>query len=361
MTLADFFASPLQNAYDWVVRTTSGTSEQGPIVSVMNLSSGSEERQGWYFDAERTIICMGAFNSRVLSALSLDKYGNPYTCAILAVDYRDLAPELTGIISDFAPERIIGFPSFLARLIPYISPEVGSGVQKLCLGGEMITPVLAKLFASSFPNASYCLLYAAGEIGSISETTCTYLPLNYYHPLRGVTIEILDPDETGAGDLLVSKVLHGGISIEKYRIGDMARIHKNSCPCGYNLAFESLGRKGHDYIKLVGALLLRAEFDRVAIGMKTLFEDYRVEASQVLDQRTVKGKIHIQVFRIGLPGTEAFTTEIADRFSRELFLTPSQTLSDLVAADVFLPLSVEFTNVPFEQKHKDVKLFLKIA
>jgi phenylacetate-coenzyme A ligase PaaK-like adenylate-forming protein len=350
--LEELIVNSPREPWRYGVRVSSGTTGK-PLISVMEYG---EAQYSKYDGSSAVMVCFGPLNIRLAHALHVAKSTSAEPQRIMFVDGDDLSTELAHCIADFTPDTIAGFPVFVARVAEYFDSKSASGVKELKFAGERVTPALAELFARQFPNARIQVNYIANEIGSIATSGCPHLSLNQYHPNRGVTVEILNADETGEGDIVVSKQLNSKTRVEKYALGDTGRFIPGPCACGAEVTFEHLGRKGYDYIKLVGATIRREEFDRVAALLVNYVDDYRAEVGEKLVGGKLKGDIVLRIFSRKGPGTPALAEEIALEFSRAVFLTPTQTLADLVAKGLFLPLVVEFSPVPFPQKNKEIKL-----
>ena len=130
---------------------------------------------------------------------------------------------------------------------------------------------------------------------------------------------------------------------------------KVSCACGAAVTLEHLGRTGYDFVKVAGATLVREEFDRVALKLRA-FDDYRAQISTELQGQSIAGKIVLRIYRSDGAGTEKLAQEIGELFSKELFVTQSQSLQDIVSKKLFLPLSVKWGQEPFPLKNKEIKL-----
>jgi phenylacetate-coenzyme A ligase PaaK-like adenylate-forming protein len=357
-TLRDVIGSPPapEEAMNYAVRLSSGTTG-GSLLVGMHRTSALTYRvpltKRWYAESDRTLYCFGPVSLRLFSILDAQKFGKD--ALYLPIDVADLTEGITPLLADFAPDKILGIPSYVIHAAPYMDTKTRSNVRAINVYGELLTKTLQDMIANFFPNAKMRSLYAISEVGAISTVSCDYQEPNRYHPRPGVTVEIHDPDTEGVGDLLVSMRLNQIIPVQRYRTGDMAKMHEAPCPCGEKNTFEILGRRGYDYIKLVGVTLRQEECERVA-KLLHAFDDYRLEASNVAEGPRLKGKIILRIFRKDGVGTKDLAHEIGERFSRELYLTPTRTLADLVAEGICAPLSVEFVEEPFPQKHKDIKL-----
>ncbi len=351
--LLKLIATPPEDAFNYGIRTTSGTTKQAPLVMVAKYNEAYFNR---FSEGRRIVTCLGSLNVRLVNLLHARHQIGEGAPRIMLVDARDMVPGLAACVEDFAPDFISGFPSFIERLAEHITPITGRGVKKILLSGERATSLFMAMTGTVFSNVRVHAFYSASEFGLIG-TSCPHLPVNHYHPSEGITVEIVDADETGSGDFVVSNhASNDTTTIERYHIGDTGRVYSLQCPCGTTVAFEHLGRKGHDYIRTAGALLRREEFERVMLLFAHTIDDYRVEAQEVSVSGTLLGKITVRVFRRSGPFDPAAAGEIAREISEQLFLTPTRTLSDLVAEGLFIPLVVEFSDTPFRSGHKNVRL-----
>ena len=311
--LADLLLAPKSEAKLCGLRMTSGTSGREPLL----LAWGSGVNIHTFpAGAERTVICQGALGMRLGSLLFL-RYG---------------------------------FTSFILKMIDFIDDKTRRAISSLRFTGEGLSKQAEKIMNNLFPKAEIEMLYSSGETGQISKPSCNYLPFNHYHPHDGVTVEIDNPDESGVGDILVSKNFGGDVSIERYRIEDLGRMHNIECECGEKITFEVVGKSGNDYLKLGGAILRREEFDRVAQMCDGLMDDYFALADSVTSEGKIKGRITLTVYKKSGQCDDVALSEIKKRFSEELFLTAEKTLNEMVDGGYLMPLVVEFGGAEREKK-----------
>lgn len=344
-TLRDLSKQPPEaaEARRLTVRMTSGTTGRAPVVIANEHFAGDSRGFG---RSRALMIAIGGNNTRLANALLVAEQARE-PIRIMALDDADLAGGFETLVREFAPDAIRGFTSFVRRAAAFLG-EARRGVSLLKLSGEKWTRAIDGEFRSLFPEAQIDVLYITNEIGVIATRDCAALAFGHYHAAPGVLIEIDGADESGLGELLASKRFFRSFSVSRYRVGDLARIDPGACTCG-EASFELVGRKGSDYIKLVGAILLREEFDRVAQLCGDLFDDYRAEAWQ---ERGI-GHVALTVYA---PRSTPDIDIIRERFSRALFLTPTRTLEGLCAQGIFAPLEVSVSEQPFPAKNKEVKL-----
>ena len=358
-TLDAVIAHPPKDARSVLIRVTSGTSGNPPLVLATGYAPEAPADMAGSEGLGRVVSCMGSLFARLANALIVSRVPARNVMQVLPLDPQDLTPELPKIFREYQPEIIYGFCSYIARVARYMTPDAAKNVRSLMFSGEGVNDVFDRLFSEQFPNAARTEFYMANDAGGyIGKRMCRYLPRNHFHPPPGVVVAI-DAPEDGIGDILVSKSIFRSLRVDRYRIGDIGRLIEQPCPCGEKVTLELFGRKGIDYIKLAGAILRREEFDRVVALFPDVVDDYRVEARQVVEGGRPKGQVILRIYhRKGSLGRDALR-EFCEKFARELFLTPTKTLADLSEEGIFKPLQVELSEHPFAEGHKDVKLVLR--
>ena len=333
------------NAKEWAFRVSSGTTGV-PRVKLTRYEAGATKR----FDGTRkALVCMGADSARLRNALIMDNLKYPDSPHILAVAASDLNDSFSVVINEFQPDSLFGFPSLISRVASYVSKETGASVTRLVLYGERVGASMEAFFRERFPRAALSMTYNAGELGPVSRPSCGFLPLNQYHPRDGVTITI--DQEGGEGMIRVSKNISPTIRVESIETGDIGRLVDIQCPCGRSVAFEIVGRDNVDYVKVAGAILTVDESDRVMRLLPSI-EDYHIDASLEVVEGALLGKLRLSIF----PPHKHDEETIREQVSKELRLTPTRTLSDLVRDGIFKPLEIRWQEQPFPASVKRKKL-----
>lgn len=332
------------------IRMTSGTSGRAPIVLATDHKEGNVLG---FRNAKTVVIAQGGNNARVGNTLFTWTNAQEPT-RVLAVDESDFVPELGFLLQDLEPDALRGFPSFMRRAGEYLGDKKKS-VQAMIITGEKWTPALREDFARTFPNARCKVVYAIVEVGVVATCDCPFLLPDHYHPVDDAIVEIGDPDESGIGDVLITRSFFRVFAPQRYQVGDMGRAASEPCTCG-RYTFELLGRRGSDFLKVAGAVIFREELDRVAALCKDLFDDFRVEIARRMEDGIERGHIDLSVFRRDGKWSSDIESEIARRFASELFLTRTRTLENLIAEGYFDPLTITRREEPFPFKSKAVKL-----
>lgn len=331
----------------FVIRSTSGTTA-APIVLIQRIAEKDAKRFEGY---STLLLCFGPRPIRLFQVYTASRHRDKKIQRVLCLDEKDMRPDLDALLADFAPEYVQGVTSFVARLFELaevIHPK------KIILAGERVTATLENLLKAKAPEAKLSMRYTTSETGGMGHS-CDFVPPNHYHPLLGVSFEIQDPDETGAGDVLITKK-HGVRNFDRYAAGDRGRLKHSTCECGATVTLELLGRIGYDYIKIAGALVRQEEFDRVLSKYKNLMDDYRIEVSEHSVDGSLKGAVVVRAYRAAGTITPALMEETARSIERSVYVTPSRTLADLIMVGHFEPLTLIYSDEPLRRGHKNIRL-----
>lgn len=338
-----------KNSYRYMVRTTSGTTRSEPLLVVQQFQQRSYERAN---DMRRVIVAAGAWHARLANVVFSVHSRLPVQA--LTVDIADLAPPAINAINSFGADSVMGFTSFVARVLCALSDEACSRIRRMYLVGEKVSVAHLAVFKRRVPRAILDGSYMSAEFGMIG-VRCSDLSLSVYHPAEGVAIECLNPDETGRGSALVSRMI-GPIAVKDYFVGDEIRFLPTTCGCGETVTFEVSGRLGFDRLKVAGGEVTLDNLDRVAHAAGLSLDDYRMEVANEADPRIgVRGVLHLQV-RSGV--SPMSQDEIADFFERRLMVT-SRTLRALVESGDFKPLIVSFAEKIYNDERKSLRLVQK--
>ncbi len=333
---------PRNSVWEYCIRVTSGTSGNSPLISIPTHTVPDDFAQWWQSDT-RMLVVQGTMNTRLSNALACRKDPREDVPHVLLIDTHDLENNVSALLSDFAPEVLVGIPGVLLRTLPSITSETAAKVQRLHLTGELLSQAARIDLHARFPSARIARAYLTTELGILSAYPCEYTTTNSYHPRRGVLVEIDAPDTDGIGSVLVSTELRAGYPVQRYRIGDTGRLC-GPCACGATDTFELLGRTGMEYAKVAGAIIRRDECERVATTHLPAGTDYRFEAGT--EASSGRGWMTLHVVRahdLSSPERETIATLIAE----DLFLTPSRTLAHLVRDNLFLPFTIIWHKDPF--------------
>lgn len=240
-------------------------------------------------------------------------------------------------VLDFKPDIIVSPPSFLLRQSLCWADEERSRITSIIIAGELADEHSICEIKKRFTNAGVVSTYSSMETG-IMGLSCPRCRVNEFHPYVGVSFSIFNSDNEGVGDLLVSKDNPGAVLLTDYLIGDVAKITNTH----NDTTIQLFGRRGYDYIKLSGVLLLREEFDRVSRELGDYFIDYKAEVSSMLTDGV---RQHCLTLYVVLNQVTKKTQNIdidflALEFAKKLYVTPSSSLEDAISKKIFTPLKV---------------------
>lgn len=334
--------------YRIIFRTTSGTTRAAEPLLVAQQIQDEAFRRGEGMN--RILIALGRRHTLLANIIFSVHRAEP--AQAMVIDVTDLEPAHLEAMHSFGADGILGFPSFVVRMLSTFSEEARGRIRHLFLTGERVSPLHLEVFAKLIPQATMTTGYIVTEFGAIGYR-CSYLDLNSYHPVEGVRVRCLNPDETGRGVALVSRVIAGAIPVTDYNTGDEIRIVSAPCLCGAQESFQFLGRLGFDHVSVAGGLISVDELDRIAMLLGLRLDEYVLEAGVVPHEtKGVQGALHLKIREQALD----LAAEDIVRFVHEQFRVTSRTLGDLVAAGDFAPLRVSFVPSPHEPGRKSLRL-----
>lgn len=151
-------------------------------------------------------------------------------------------PILVEKINKINPIGIIGLAGGVALLANKLkgNKDLKCNIQAVFTNSESITPLMRKQIRETFgvePRSDY----AATE-GCIAQE-CEYGGLHV--SMEECLVEIINEDENGVGDLVLTMLHSKDMPLIRYKIGDRGRWRKEKCKCGRNLEMidEVVGRE----------------------------------------------------------------------------------------------------------------------
>lgn len=343
-------------AKQYGIRITSGTSGGAPLVRITRYYKRVPPR---FKGMCKPVVLVGSQSNQLTNLLFFIQREDTFENAtILFLEYKDLNVYLPGLLRDFNADNFLGLPSFLCRALAFInSKKILSRIKRTVFTGELYTNEISRILKEKLPLSEVSNQYACAEIGGIGNR-CLYQPINFYHlTSKNIKIDLININDEGIGELVVSKQVSRSLKVNDYLIGDSARFINTTCPCGKTKTFEIIGRSGYDYIKLIGTQLHRAEFERIASKLELYIKDFRVIVTMKKVNGCLMGSILLRVLPKKLLLQEANPEDlIKSEFEKQLFVTANQTLGEVIKKGIILPLRVELVNTSFPVKNKEVKL-----
>lgn len=338
----------IKNEYiRFLFQTTSGTSKlTKPVLYIKTvdyLTEGEEHDKG-----KRTIFFLHPYHIALRDTLAHIRRSKREKNSVqsLVVNPFKANKQMLVALEEFRADSILTFPAAMGYIVS-VAPGIArsfSLLKKIWLVGDFLTPKQALVLSSQFKNVYVDVDYVTVDVDSIG-VCCKFLQkkygMNAYHPNPDRIIELINRDENGVGEVVVTKTRPLELAFIRFKIGDIARAEKQVCPCGNTWIFFMEGRKDMDYIRGLGVLVTRAEIERVLKPFQTIIEEWRGEVREVTYKKMLLGELTILIKPKNKNGVKKEQVSmIKDGVSMHLFLTPKKTLSKLVTEEKFMPLKI---------------------
>ena len=352
------------NIYNFILGVTSGTSGvTGPVLLLRRTLQ--QENLG---DGNRVLCCFESFTrslNETISGLGEDRRSRAQKRQVLTFSPYSLRLGMEKALADFSGDAACANPAGFVNVINFLSgsPEILSSLKKIKLSGDFIGEAHLNIIRRLYPEVDIISHYGMAEVSSVSKVPfCYHLRerrgLNAYHPIsREALVELVDLDENGYGEVVITKLAPLETATLRYRTGDIAQVLKEPCLCGSEFTLFLIGRKDFDFIKCAGALVVRQELERVLDKFRGEVADWGAEVRELQKDSGLTGELTLRV-----KPTPAFLSRglahesfLAKAISAELFLTPTDTLAELAAAGKFEPLKVKLT-AEFPPEKKPIRI-----
>lgn len=336
-----------QDALRFLLQSTSGTSRQtGPVLFLKNvdcLIDGENHDKG-----KRIMIlyqgrAISLRDTLVLARLGKEKRRDLQS---LVVNPFKFDPRMTEAIEEFQADTVVTFPSSIAYLTTTF-PKTYTMLKNIThafFAGDFLSSKQQVQVKSRISKAHLDLDYIMTEVDSIG-LCCTFLESQYgsnaYHPFKNRIVELIDVDDHGRGEVVVTKMDPFELSLIRYRTGDVARAIEKRCKCGNQWTMFLDGRKNMDYIKHLGVLITRAEIEKVLKKFENEVEEWRGEVREVESRGLLLAELTLLIKPIHRMWRSKIDSHLKASMEDALFLTPKKTLGSLVKEKKFMPLKVK--------------------
>jgi phenylacetate-CoA ligase len=233
------------------------------------------------------------------------------------------------------------------------------------LSGEFCTHQRTKLIENIFPNAYIEYLWGSTETGGHKGYRCEHLykkPSNIFHFFTNHHfLEIIN--EKGAvleskqeGEIVHTDLYKKATTLIRYKTGDLGKINITNCPCGNPYTIELLGRMNYDRLKIQGTVLHTQAIENALDKIREYIEPgFRMNVYEKKIGSQIIPKLALSLILKDKNNQPYLKEIITEKISKNLYLTPTKTLYDLVDKKIFMPLSIKFTNnFPKENKTKHI-------
>lgn len=262
-------------------------------------------------------------------------------------------------------DSIESSPTILHFFIPFLKEVYDlNKIKFICLGGEYTSEQRLKLFKSYFENAYFHFRFGGTENPILKGLRCEYLsthPPRFFHPNCDFYIyEILDYQDKGVkegekGEMVLTTLKKCAFPLIRYKTGDAIIWHTTkACRCGAKDLIEVFGRIGYDFVRISGLTIHIEMLEKALLQIDpNLSTNYQLHVYEVVDKKRLLPKLILHLF---VPKMAKIQIETVKKKIESLFyLSPTQTLKDLVEKGIILPLEIKLEE---EEKiaHKSVKI-----
>ena len=257
---------------------------------------------GWYFRLQ---------NSLIFPSYHLD---------------RNLALELAGLIERARPEYIYGYSSVLVQFAREVldSGMKVSGLKAVFTTADMLFPQQRELIERALGARVYDN-YGCPEAG-VMTWECSEHD-GYHYNMESCWLEVVDPDESGAGRLVSTNLTNYAFPIVRYDTGDIGKIERTGlCPCGrsHSKVKSLLGRQ-RDIVTLPNGRMVHGAFFN---HLPVFYNNERIERFQIIQPAIDRIEVHIQA----IDGVDFSEFRSIEKFLGEVF---DNTVSVTVAEGGF--------------------------
>jgi phenylacetate-CoA ligase len=230
------------------------------------------------------------------------------------------------ILQDLAPEVLVCTPSY-ALTIADGARELGMDPRSLPLrfghfGGEPWTEDMRReiedsLDVQAFNNYGLSEVIGPGVSGECMARTGMHLQEDHF------LVECIDPEtlepvaEGEPGELVITTLTREAMPLIRYRTRDIARLHREPCPCGRTTT--RMGRvagRSDDMLIIRGINVFPSQIEEALLRVEGTTPHYLIEVDRpgTLDQVTVKVEIRPELFSDRMDRMQA----LRERIGREI-------------------------------------------
>lgn len=221
----------LQEEKTGVYLVRSGGSTQSPLVFPVDI----QENQNQRIALAEELIKNNFFSCRTI-ALNIFGYSDMYRTAAIMDDILEKCQATTLALSAhasytdmvnateyFKPDFILGTPSKLLCFAQFLEENNKKlEIENLFYAGEFLRPNIQKFLQEKFGFKQIYSMYGSAETGIWAWSHFTKNP-SLFSVIKGIIIEIINPDQDGYGTIAVSNTFRKRFPVFRYAIGDLGR------------------------------------------------------------------------------------------------------------------------------------------
>ncbi len=302
--------------------------------SIVFESSGTSGRNKQVYYSQEELKAMGAVMAAGMMQMGVtseDRVANAFDFSIwipgLLAHYGLMATgsfclafgkvdpiEVYRRLRDYRFNVVLGEPTWLIRLTELAEKDGSNYPLKVIIGGAEEMPVDAiPWMRKVWGGAQVKMCYGAVELGSsFGFQPCDNLD-GYHIDDTDFTYEILDPDDNGYGELVLTTLRRDVMPLIRYRMRDVTRIEKGLCSCGIRAPrMAKLRGRRDELIVASGGNLYPLMFEKILGEVEGLTHDWQI----VFKLEGIREVMEIHV-ESALTDEEALRDEIRRQMSEQ--------------------------------------------
>ncbi|MGE5327093.1 MAG: phenylacetate--CoA ligase family protein, partial [Deltaproteobacteria bacterium] len=170
-------------------------------------------------------------------------------------------------LKDFGYNIVAADPTWLVSLSEIAEKEGTFPIKFIIAAGDRMTDVYRQ-YVQDVWKAPVILGYGSTEMGGGAGMEC-HRRQGYHLDEYNLYFELLERDEDGYGELVVTTLSRRTMPLIRYRVRDVARFIEELCPCGVTLRRLSRIKGRRDEMVVMGAGNMHPEiFERVLHDVK---------------------------------------------------------------------------------------------
>ncbi len=360
----DQYRPGMEGLRDLAFRITSGTTGLPSLVVISRANTEAKRR----FIVKRGNDFLFTIPKRVSYFKWMNDFLRPINGqrpirSFMSADLNDMK---TGryefLLSAHTPDAVVSFPSsYILESLQYLSAEtrarLAERVKLVVTGGEMVASVEREHLKKAFPRAEMRDIYGCAECDLFS-ISCPILTHRYrnepcavFHPFdEDYKIEIVEPDEEGFGEIVVSSP-----ELPRYRIGDIGALREEVCACGMRRTLLVAGRKDYDRIAVFGVVFLASLLMKAIEPFAQDLEDYLMEVRAGAENNERRGFVELLVIPKNGILSPILTAQLAQVLGA-LQVSKTRTLHSFVESGLFAAPRVTVTTHIKRESPKKIRL-----
>lgn len=192
------------------------------------------------------------------------------------------------LINEFRPDVIQSYGSYLGVLFSYVADKaVGFHLPKVVTySSDGLADPARRLIQDRFGIPVFSTYQAVEALKIGFECQChlgLHLNIDLY-PLRVVDPSGRDLPPGQTGEVVVSNLVNRGTVLLNYRLGDLAALLPQPCPCGRTLPLLSfLPGRSDDFVELPSKQVVHADLLRTVFTREEQARQFQVVQNSILD------------------------------------------------------------------------------